>query len=107
LSDLPPLSDILDELPPNAKSKGPAGKFSVHDGTDYVDLGLCIYILAVAVSDVRGYVFRHEETADSHLSNFSTSPTKNLKERLTNVQYLHNALENLHSSISKFCFVLQ
>ncbi|KAF9566704.1 hypothetical protein CPC08DRAFT_703669 [Agrocybe pediades] len=96
---LPPLADILDQLPPYSKSKGPSAKFSIHEETDYVDLGLNICILAVAVADVKGYVFQEAETLQKQPTYAIASPAKNSKDILTEVQYLHTALENLHSSI--------
>ncbi|KAF8973202.1 hypothetical protein BDZ97DRAFT_1912770 [Flammula alnicola] len=101
-SDAPPLPNVLEQLLLYSRSSSsPPGKFAVHDQTDYVDLEFYITILGVAVSNLRSYVTQERQT--SRLRNSATrpeSPSKNGEKVKTDLQLLHSALENLHSSIS-------
>jgi hypothetical protein len=95
-SDAPPLHGILAHLIPN--SKATPGKFAIHEGTDYVDLGFYITILGVAVSNIRTYVSREREIRQV---NVSESLSKGGERSKSLLQLLHGALETLHSNIGK------
>jgi len=95
-SDAPPLHGILTHLIPN--SKATPGKFAIHEGTDYVDLGFYITILGVAVSNIRTYVSREREIKKVNVSEGSSRGGERSKSLL---QLLHGALETLHSNIGK------
>jgi len=97
-SDAPPLPDILEHLIPSPKSNSlHPGKFAIHEGTDYVDLGFYITILGVAVSNIRTYVSQEQE---SKRIKVSESPSKASERGKCLLQLLHSALESLHSNIA-------
>ncbi|KDR75827.1 hypothetical protein GALMADRAFT_140422 [Galerina marginata CBS 339.88] len=102
-SDLSPLREVLDQLIPYSRSATTTpGKFALHEQTDYVDLGFYVSILAVAVSDIRGYVAQERQTFKSkkQADSLTESPTKNGEKPKTDLQLLHLSLETLHSNIS-------
>lgn len=95
--DIPPLVDVIKQLQPYAKSsRSPPGKFALYEGTDYIDLGLYVAILGIAVSDLKGYV--SQERQKPKLSSVPESPGKAERPK-TELQQLHAALETLHASI--------
>ncbi|KIM40065.1 hypothetical protein M413DRAFT_446218 [Hebeloma cylindrosporum] len=94
-SDAPPLHGIVARLIPNPKAT--SGKFAIHEGTDYVDLGFYITILGVAVSNIRTYVSREREIKKVKVSE---SPTRGGEKSKSLLQLLHSALETLHSNIA-------
>ncbi|KAF8161155.1 hypothetical protein B0H34DRAFT_795986 [Crassisporium funariophilum] len=102
-TDLPPLSDILEELTSYAPNHSiNSGFFALHDGTDYVDLGYYISMLATALSNVRGYVVEERRSSKNKTPSLgrSQSPTKLGEKPKTELLLLHSELEALHSSIS-------
>jgi len=92
-SDAPPLHGILAHLIPN--SKATPGKFAIHEGTDYVDLGFYVTILGVAVSNIKTYVSQERDIK------VSESLSKGGERGKSLLQLLHGALETLHSNIGK------
>lgn len=75
----------------------PPGKFALHEGTDYIDLGFYVAILGVAVSNLKGYVAQEHQKAKSGA--MQESPSKMGDKPKTGLQLLHAALETLHSKI--------
>ncbi|KAF8897045.1 hypothetical protein CPB84DRAFT_1781409 [Gymnopilus junonius] len=102
LSRLLSLRDITEQLAPHSKSSGrPPGKFALHEETDYIDLGLYVSILAVAVSNVREYVvLERQDSKSKQLTSLHASPSKTGEKPKTDLQLLHLALETLHSHIA-------
>ncbi|KAF8806404.1 hypothetical protein BYT27DRAFT_7212091 [Phlegmacium glaucopus] len=98
-SDLPPLDDVLEQLHPPT-SLG-SSKFSLSATTNYLDLGYYISILAIALSNVRGYVTeeRREPKTKHSTSHRPLSPHKRM-ESPKDLQLVYIALETLHSNIS-------
>ncbi|EDR08791.1 uncharacterized protein LACBIDRAFT_296212 [Laccaria bicolor S238N-H82] len=62
-SDLPPISEILNAL--LLTSSDQSGIFDLHDETDYVNLGFYVYILSVALSNVKGWALEECEESRS------------------------------------------
>jgi hypothetical protein len=97
-TDLPPLADVLDQLESSSPSRSkPPGIFTLHEGTDYIDLGFYVTILGVAVSNLNGYVSQERQKAKS--DSMFESPGKIGDKPKTELQLLHSALETLHSKI--------
>jgi len=99
-SDLPPpLDDVLEQLHPSS-SLG-SSKFSLSETTNYLDLGYYISILAIALSNVRGYVTEERRAAKTGQPNSHPplSPHKRT-ESPKDLQLVYTALETLHSNIS-------
>ncbi|KAJ7783268.1 hypothetical protein B0H16DRAFT_486848 [Mycena metata] len=99
---LPPLTILIDralsqELE-ETRSEGQArGIFEVYDGADYDDLEFYVQILAVATSNVPGYV---QEEASQPVIVTPASPGKPSAEKPdTKLTLVRNAIENLHSRI--------
>ncbi|KAJ7178458.1 hypothetical protein C8R43DRAFT_460335 [Mycena crocata] len=101
-NELPPLVSLLElaltpetsELSPEARSRG---IFEIYDGTDYVDLGFYGRILAVAISNIQGYVQEDEARKTTQPTG---SPGKASTEKTeTMLTLVRNAIEGLHSRI--------
>ncbi|KAJ7703109.1 hypothetical protein B0H17DRAFT_1127442 [Mycena rosella] len=102
-SDLPPLTSLLEfalapeiaEVDPEARIRG---VFDLHNDTDYTDLGFYVRVLAVAISNVQGYVL--EEARAPAAPPTPGSPGKPSTEKPdTLLMTVRNAIENLHSRI--------
>jgi len=98
ISDLPPLNDILEQFRPSA-SLG-SSKFLLSETTNYLDLGYYISILAIALSNVRGYVTGERRASKTKQSTSSPLSPHKRTERLSDLQLVYTALETLHSNIS-------
>ncbi|KAJ7045604.1 hypothetical protein C8F04DRAFT_1065455 [Mycena alexandri] len=101
-NELPPLIPLIDlalsqELEETRSEGQTRGIFEVHDGADYDDVEFYVQILAVATSNVPGYVL---EEASQPVIVTPASPGKPLAERPdTKLTLVRNAIENLHSRI--------
>ncbi len=103
--DVPPLLPILEQLEPYSKSSGtPPGKFALHDGTDYVNLGFYIAILGIAVSNLKGHVTQERQRPKP--SAVPDSPGKVGDKPRTELQLLHAVLEALHSKICTLVLIV-
>jgi hypothetical protein len=104
-SDLPPLDDVLEQLHPSS-SLG-SSKFSLSETTNYLDLGYYISILAIALSNVRGYVTEERRASKTRqpTSHPPLSPHKRT-ESPKDLQLVYTALETLHSNICKLLILL-
>jgi hypothetical protein len=80
-------------------SSDQSGIFDLHDETDYVDLGFYVYILSVALSNVKGWALEERKHIGHHSPNKLGSGEDKPK---TPLQVLCQALESLHSGISKW-----
>ncbi|KAK0212746.1 hypothetical protein DFS33DRAFT_62064 [Desarmillaria ectypa] len=85
-SDLPPLTDIIDTILTS-------DVFNVCDETDYVDMGFWTEILAVALSNIDGYVAQEMKNPPP-----IGSPSKSDKP-YTILQRVRRAIEGVHSQI--------
>lgn len=73
------------------------GVFELHEDTDFVDFAFHVRILAVAISNVEGYVL---EEARETAAVTPKSPGKSSTEKPdTLLTIVHHAIENLHSRI--------
>lgn len=99
-SDLPPISEILNAL--LLTSSDQSGIFDLHDETDYVNLGFNVYILSVALSNVKGWALEErEESRSKPLGRHSPNKLGSGEDKpKTPLQVLCQALESLHSGIS-------
>lgn len=109
--DLPPLIDLLDPLSArscyqadSSDKKQTRGMFELHEKTDYVDMGFYAQILAVAISNVDGYVEEDratsQEVASVSLTMTPGSPGKQSVDKPdTPLQLVRSAVLNLHSRI--------
>lgn len=97
-SDLPPLDDVLEQFYPSTSSR--SSKFSLSETTNYLDLGYYISILAIALSNVRGYVIEERRASQTKHSTLHRplSPHKRT-ESPKDLQLVYTALETLHSNI--------
>lgn len=84
-------------------SPRPAGKFEIHEGTDYVDMACWTYVLAVAITGIPQYL-EQEESSKSTLSP-SRSPAKEKDQSL--VHALHEKLYKIHGRIRVFSFLIK
>lgn len=78
--------------------------FELHEKTDYVDMGFYAQILAVAISNVDGYVEEDratsQEVASVSLTMTPGSPGKQSVDKPdTPLQLVRSAVLNLHSRI--------
>ena len=75
--------------------------------TNYLDLGYYISILAIALSNVRGYVTEERRASKTRQSTSypPLSPHKRT-ESLKDLQLVYTALETLHSNICKLSVLL-
>ncbi|KAJ7084483.1 hypothetical protein B0H15DRAFT_399988 [Mycena belliarum] len=99
-SDLPPLAPLLELVIPTGTTTktGTRGIFELYSDTDYTDLAFHVRVLAVAISNVQGYVL--EEARVSATVPTKGSPGKPFAEKPDTVLTLmRNAIENLHSRI--------
>jgi hypothetical protein len=100
--DLPPLISLIElALSPDIAELGPEGRkpsiFELHDDTDYDDLAFYVQVLAVAISNVPGYV---QEEASQPVVVAPASPGKSSGEKPdTKLTLVRHAVENLHSRI--------
>jgi hypothetical protein len=83
----------------NTKSK--PGKLDLHQNTNYVDMGIYVQILAVALSNVSAYVVMEREYSTSKSQN---SPDDTPPE--TMLELIITELRALHSSICKPSLVI-
>ena len=91
---MPPLDNVLEQIQPSA-SLG-LSKFSLSETTNYLDLGYYVSILAIALSNVRGYVAEERRVSKTG----PLSPCKRT-ESPKDLQLVYTALETLHSNICK------
>ncbi|KAJ7770139.1 hypothetical protein DFH07DRAFT_768691 [Mycena maculata] len=102
-NDLPPLVPLLElALSPEITGSKPEtpirGVFEVYDNADYVDMAFYVQVLAVAISNVEGYVL--EETREPVAPPPPGSPGKPSAEKPdTTLTLVRLAIENLHSCI--------
>lgn len=83
-------------------SSDQSGIFDLHDETDYVDLGFYVYILSVALSNVKGWALEErKELRLKPLGRHSPKLGSGEDKPKTQLQVLCQALESLHSGISK------
>ena len=77
------------------------GKLDLHQHTNYVDMGIYVQILAVALSNVSAYVVmeRKARRPKRSPSNPKNSPDKTPPETL--LEMIINEIRALHSSICK------
>ncbi|KAK0461171.1 uncharacterized protein EV420DRAFT_1530696 [Desarmillaria tabescens] len=85
-SDLPPLTEIIDAILTS-------GVFNICDETDYVDMGFWTELLAVALSNIDGYVAQEMKNPPP-----IGSPSKSDKS-YTGLQGVRLAIEGVHSQI--------
>ncbi|KAG7440007.1 uncharacterized protein BT62DRAFT_938438 [Guyanagaster necrorhizus] len=85
-SDLPPLTEIIDTILTS-------DIFNICDETDYVDLGFWTELLAVALSNIEGYVAQEMKHPPP-----IGSPSKSDKTH-TVLQLVRQAIEDVHSRI--------
>ncbi|TFK44769.1 hypothetical protein BDQ12DRAFT_673543 [Crucibulum laeve] len=103
--DLPLLVDLIDQLTrvtPSDSEQEP-GKLELHNKTDYVDLGLYVYILSIALTNIKGYVEEEVRTSKAKAAALRPpdSPTKSAYEKPeTELQVVRAVLESLHSRIT-------
>ena len=103
--DFPPLVDLIEQLQPYSRSTSSLpGKFALHKGTDYIDVGFYIAILGIAVTDLKGYVAQERQKPKS--SSVFESPGRAGEKPKTELQQLHAALETLHASICEFAVLI-
>ncbi|KAJ7680414.1 hypothetical protein DFH06DRAFT_416511 [Mycena polygramma] len=101
-NDLPPLIPLIEHaLSQEIADLRPEGQtpsvFELHDDTDYDDLAFYVQVLAVAVSNIPGYV---AEEASQPVVVVPASPGKASAEKPdTKLSLVRNAVENLHSRI--------
>lgn len=74
----------------------PAGKFEIHEATDYVDMASWTCILAIALTDIPQYI-EDEESSKNTISP-SRSPSKE-KDQQSLVHTLYEKLYKIHSRI--------
>ena len=101
-SDLPPLDDDLQQLQPSSSLS--LIKFSLSETTNYLDFGYYISILAIALSNVWGYVTEERRAFKTGQSIPLTSPCKRT-ESPKDLRLVYTALETLHSNIWKWSLV--
>jgi len=79
---LPPLSGLIDVLSLSLESEG---LFSIHNATDYEDVGNYVDILSVALSDIESYVAQEREIRQTGVAASQdasgSSPRKGEKEK--------------------------
>jgi hypothetical protein len=103
--DFPPLVDVIEQLQPYSRSTSSLpGKFALHKGTDYIDVGFYVAILGIAVTDLKGYVAQERQKLKS--SSVLESPGRAGEKPKTELQQLHAALETLHASICEFAVLI-
>ncbi|KAJ7287443.1 hypothetical protein C8J57DRAFT_1495884 [Mycena rebaudengoi] len=104
-NDLPPLMALLGPLASSASSLSDPSKprirgiFELHEDTDYVNLGFYVQILAVAISNVEGYV-REEPPSKALVPKTPESPGKPSTEKTdTLLMVVRSLVEGLHGRI--------
>ncbi|KAF9450407.1 hypothetical protein P691DRAFT_810348 [Macrolepiota fuliginosa MF-IS2] len=95
-SALPPLSEIMAMLGVSSQdSLRPAGKFEIHEGTNYVEMACWTFVLAIAITDIPQYL--EQEESSRHTPSPSKSPAKERDQSL--VLALHEKLYKIHGRI--------
>ncbi|KAJ6593986.1 hypothetical protein B0H19DRAFT_1246705 [Mycena capillaripes] len=101
-NDPPPLIPLIElalsqEIAEASPEDRPHGIFELSDDTDYDDLAFYVQVLAVAVSNIPGYV---QEEANHPVAVVPASPGKSSTEKPdTKLTLVRHAIENLHSRI--------
>lgn len=101
-NDLPPLISLL-ELALSPQMAGPdsetrtRGVFELHEDTDFVDFAFHVRILAVAISNVEGYVLEEARETAAVTPKSPGKPSADKPDTLLTI--VHHAIENLHSRI--------
>jgi hypothetical protein len=84
----------------SSSSLCPAGKFEIHDATNYVDMASWTFILAIALTDISQYVESGE--ANKSVASLAASPSKSTptKEKEGSIIHaLHEKLYQIHNRI--------
>ncbi|KAJ7446146.1 hypothetical protein B0H11DRAFT_2337325 [Mycena galericulata] len=101
-NDLPPLILLLEQaLSPEIVVHKPEtrirGLFEVYEDTDYIDMGFYVQVLAVAISNVEGYVLQEARELTALPPGSPGKPAAEKPE--TMLTLVRIAIENLHSRI--------
>jgi hypothetical protein len=80
-----------------------ASPFIINEGTDYTIMKFFVYIFGIALSDIKSYVWDERNKERDAIKAGGPRPSWSSKEKKpeTDLQLLHDLMEELHASISK------